>query len=75
MENVTVVVARHEDSRNPICCSSVYSQLRLSKNEPRLSTRYVMASTHPLAFSPENLWQNQDAQSDFAALIVEQSAV
>ena len=75
MENVTVVIAQHEDLRNPICGSSVYSQNRLNENEPCLSTRYAMASTHPLAFSPENSRQNQDAQSDLAALIVARSAI
>ena len=75
MENVTVVVARHEDSRNSIWGSSVYSQHRLSENEPRLSTRYATASTHTLAFSPENSRQNEDAQSVLAALKVARSAI
>ena len=74
MGNVAAVVAWHEDWWSPICGSSACSQHHLNENEPRLSIRYAMASTHPHAFLSENSRQNQDMQSDLTVSVIERRA-
>lgn len=67
--NIATVVAQHKDTFNPISDKRVYPHHNQSENEPRLSIKHAMVSTHLLhsletRFSLEIAMQNQNVTKD-----------